>query len=94
MRGGLLHFLDEDRSALDREARGLVGGRSQAAFSWRQKGLGGFCASCVQDSVSIVIGESIYVTILFVSIRHCISLKLGYNSLHLCHSVIPYGYVC
>ena len=30
---------DEDSSALKREARRLVGGKSRAAFSWRQDGL-------------------------------------------------------
>ena len=34
-----MHFWDEDRSALKREARGLVEGKSRAAFSWRQEGL-------------------------------------------------------
>ena len=37
MSGGLLHLWHENRSVLEREAWGLVGGRNRAAFSWRQE---------------------------------------------------------
>ena len=42
----------------------------------------------------LLFGKPIHVTILFVSNRHCNSLWLGYDPFRLCHSVIPYGYVC
>ena len=53
-----------------------------------------FCPPCVQDSVPFLFIKSIHITIIFVSNRHCIFPWLGYDPFNLCHSVIPYGYVC
>ena len=53
----------------------------------------GVLLPCVQGSVSFLFGKSINVTFCFVSNRHWIFLRLGYDIFHLFHSVIPYVYV-
>ena len=53
----------------------------------------GVLLPCLQDSVYFLFGKSIQFTIWFVSIHHCVSLWLGYDHVHMYHSVIPYVYV-
>ena len=48
---------------------------------------------CVQESVPVLFGKPIRVTISFVSNRHCISLWLGSHHFRMYHSVMPYVYV-
>ena len=42
----------------------------------------GVLLTCVHDSVSFLLGKSIHVTIVCASIRHCISIWLGYDLFH------------
>ena len=52
MSGGLLYLWHENRSAQEREASGLVGGKSRAAFSSRREGLEVFfSAACARFGI-------------------------------------------